>query len=225
VLILIATASALLGLPRPSADIRPQVPATRFSVLILNRELLRIYFCAAGSFAIFSSIFNYLPFRLAKSPFGLSTEQITFFYAVYMIGIFIGPAAGKISNRFGSGVALIGGSLVLGASLSLILLSSMTAVLLGLLGTCAGFFTIHSAAVGSLNRKLTTDQGRANALYVLFYYLGGWLGITGAGMVFKQSGWGAMICFCAALLLIPLKVGVCEHAGEDRDPTIRAAKK
>ena len=73
------------------------------------------------------------------------------------------------------------------------------AVLLGLLGTCAGFFTIHAAAVGSLNRKLSSGQGRANALYVLFYYIGGWLGITGSGLAYKQGGWSALICISMLL--------------------------
>jgi hypothetical protein len=42
-----------------------------------------------------------------------------------------------------------------------------------LAGMCAGFFAIHAAAAGALNGKLTTSRGRANALYILFYYAGG----------------------------------------------------
>jgi YNFM family putative membrane transporter len=83
--------------------------------------------------------------------------------------------------------------------------------LLGLLCLCAGFFTIHAAAVGSLNRKLSSGQGRANALYVLFYYLGGWLGITVCGFAYEQSGWGAVMMICALLLLIPLWAGFGER--------------
>jgi len=56
---------------------------------------------AAGSFALFSSIFNYLPFRLNGSPFNLSTEMTTSLYLAYVIGIFMGPLAGRISNRIG----------------------------------------------------------------------------------------------------------------------------
>ena len=80
-----------------------------------------------------------------------------------------------------------------------------------LIGICTGFFTVHSAAVGSLNRRLSSGQGRANALYVLFYYLGGWLGITCSGLVFKQGGWQALIYFCASFLLIPLSIGISER--------------
>jgi hypothetical protein len=39
--------------------------------LLARAELLRMYCCAAGSFGIFSSIFNYLPFRSNGPPFNL----------------------------------------------------------------------------------------------------------------------------------------------------------
>jgi MFS transporter, YNFM family, putative membrane transport protein len=210
-IILIATCIALWGLPRSSTKIRPGENPIGFLELIKKWELVRIYFCAASSFAVFSSIFNYLPFRLDAPPFGFSTQMITFLYVVYIVGIFIGPAAGKISNRFGSGATLIGGTVVLGASLMLLLLPSVAFVVLGLLGVCAGFFSVHAAAVGSLNRKLSSGQGRANALYVLFYYLGGWVGISCSGFLFAQNGWSAVIYFCGSLLLIPFITGLGER--------------
>lgn len=221
VLTLLATAAAVRGLPRHSEDSRPVHHSSRFLALVTRRDLLRIYLCAMGAFAVFSSVFNYLPYRLAAPPFGFSTEMTTLLYLVYVVGIFIGPAAGRISNRFGSGNTLIAGSAVLGGALTLILVPSICAVILGLLGTCAGFFTIHAAAVGALNRKLRSGQGRANALYVLFYYIGGWLGITGAGLAYKAGGWTALISICLLLLIIPAGAGI----GERREAGRRAAGK
>ena len=216
ILILIATLSALWGLPRSPTDSRRQSHAIGFLALLRRWELLRIYFCAAGSFAIFSSIFNYLPFRLAAPPFNFSTQITTLFYIVYVMGIFMGPAAGKFSDRFGSGNTLIGGGGLLGFSLGLILLPSIVAVVFGLLGICAGFFSIHAAAVGSLNRRLSNGHGQANALYVLFYYTGGWVGITCTGLAFKQGGWGAVIFSCIFLLIIPLSTGIGERKRHKR---------
>ena len=122
----------------------------------------------------------------------------------------MGPFVGRLSNRFGSGVTLIGGSVILGCSLVLVLLSWIPAVVSGLIGTVAGFFAIHAAAVGNLNLKLSSGQGRANALYILFYYLGGWVGITCSGFLFGRYGWNAVIGFCFLLLLIPLYTGYKE---------------
>jgi MFS transporter, YNFM family, putative membrane transport protein len=211
ILTLVATVAAVRGLPTPADKGRRVQDSTGFWVLLRRWDLLRLYFCAMGSFAIFSSVFNYLPYKLAAPPFEFSTEQTTLLYLVYIVGIFIGPISGKISNRFGSGQTLLLGSAVLGGALGLILLPSIPAIVLGLFATCGGFFTIHAAAVGSLNRKLTSGQGRANALYVMFYYLGGWLGITGSGFVYKQGGWASLITVLLLLLTIPVAVGIRER--------------
>ena len=210
-LILIATFIALRGLPSTTAKAGQPGDSTRLKELLVRRDILLIYFCAAGSFAIFSSIFNYLPFRLAASPFNFSTEMTTLFYLAYVVGIFMGPTAGKVSNRYGSGNTLIAGSVMLGGALTLILLPSIYAVIAGLLGLCAGFFTIHAAAVGALNRKLVGGQGRANALYVLIYYMGGWLGITVSGISYKQAGWSSVVYICFFLLVIPIIAGFGER--------------
>jgi MFS transporter, YNFM family, putative membrane transport protein len=211
VLILAATIVAFFGLPRTQVETSRQRDSIGFSELIKRWELLRIYFCATGSFAVFSSVFNYLPFRLTGPPFNLSTELTTLLYLVYIVGIFMGPVAGEISNRLGTGNTLLGSVGVLAASLALILLPSIIMIIIGLLGICAGFFSIHASAVGALNRKLTSGQGRANALYVLFYYMGGWFGITLSGFVYKHGGWNAMVCACAFLLIIPVITGIGER--------------
>lgn len=216
ILILTATFTAFRWLPHTSTENKQQHITISYWELLKRWELLLIYFCATGSFLIFSSVFNYLPFRMTAPPFSFSTELTTLLYLVYIVGIFMGPTAGQASNRFGSGNTLLGGTAVLGVSLTLILLPSITAVVLALLGICAGFFTIHAAAVGSLNRKLSSGQGRANALYVLFYYMGGWLGITLSGFAYKQGGWSAVIYICLFCLIIPLSAGIGERKSNSR---------
>lgn len=212
-LILVATILAVKQLPRqPKVETRSR-EQPHFSTLLKRWELVRIYLAAAGGFFIFSSVFNFLPFRLSAEPFSFSTELITLLYLVYVMGIFMGPLAGRISNRIGSGNTLIGGTLLLGASVALTLLPSIFAIILGLLGLCTGFFAVHAAAVGSLNRRLTGGQGRANALYVLFYYAGGWIGITGSGFAYSEWGWPGVILTCLLLLILPLMAGI----GERRD--------
>ena len=210
-LTLIATFTAVRGLPRNVFYTKQPDETVGLVSLIKRRDLFLIYLCAAGSFAIFSSVFNYLPYRLAEQPFDFSTEMTTMLYLVYIVGIFIGPIAGRFSNRYGSGNTLLAGSLFLGVALVLLLLTSIPAVILGLLCICAGFFSIHAAAVGSLNRKLSSGQGRANAIYVLFYYAGGWIGITVSGFAYKQGGWNALITLLMVCLIIPLSTGIGER--------------
>lgn len=207
-----AALNAFRQLPRtPAGEVREHA-AQGYWALLARVELLRMYCCAAGSFGIFSSIFNYLPFRLKEPPFSFSTEVTTSLYVVYVIGIFMGPLAGAFCNRLGSGNTLLGGAIMMGISLALFLVPSLPAVLGGLLSTCAGFFTVHAAAVGSLNRKLAGGQGRANALYMLFFYIGGWLGITCTGFALKHGGWDAVLLTCAGFLLVPLYTSLAERA-------------
>jgi YNFM family putative membrane transporter len=215
--ILLATVLAWQGLPRTrTAPARTAGDMIGFVELLRSWPLVALYGCAAGSFAIFSSIFNYLPFRLQEPLFGFSTELTTLVYLVYVVGIFMGPVSGRLSNRFGGGVTLVVGSIVLGISLTLTLAPAIAAVIAGLVGICSGFFAIHAAAVGSLNRKCSQGQGRANALYVLFYYVGGWLGITGSGLAYQWGGWNYVIYLALVLLAIPLSAGVAEVRARGR---------
>ena len=73
-----------------------------------------------------------------------------------------------------------------------------------------GFFTTHAVAVGLLNRKLSRNHGKANALYMVSYYSGGWLGITGAGFAFERFGWHGVVFFVMCFLIIPLVTGIRE---------------
>ena len=69
-----AAIGAFFGLPKSAAEARTSAGAAGFVQLLRHWPLLRIYFCAAGAFAVFSSLFNFLPFRLAAAPFSLSTQ-------------------------------------------------------------------------------------------------------------------------------------------------------
>ncbi len=214
VLVLFATLTALKWLPRESFHRanHPGGPDFSFFQLLARADLLRILLVGFGSFFVFSSVFNYMPFHLAGPPFHASTRTITLIYLAYIIGVIMGPVAGKVSNRFGNGRTMTAGALTFGAALALSLLPSMTAIAASLSGICAGFFAVHSTAVAALNLKLSSSRGRANSLYVLFYYLGGYIGITVSGLIYMRYGWPGVVGLGAAMLLIPLMTGLKETA-------------
>ncbi len=210
-LIVITTILALIALPGQQVKTQETKDEQEgFLSLIIRKDLILVYACGAGGLLMFSPVFNFLPYRLAEAPFNFSTELITLTYLVYVLGIFLGPIAGRMSNYFGDGNTLIGGTCILGFSFTLLLIPSVISVVIGLLGVCAGFFTIHSVAVGLLNKKLTRSHGKANALYTLFYYIGGWIGITGAGFAFQKADWEGVIFFVLCFLVIPFITGLSE---------------
>jgi len=185
-----------------------------FLALLSHQELRRIFLVAFGGFFVFSSVFNYLPFYLSGAPFHASTQLITLLYLSYLIGVFIGPVAGNLSNRIGNGGTMVLGSLVFALALALTLIKSLVAILAALALVCAGFFAIHAAAAGSLNRKLTSSRGRANSLYVLAYYLGGAVGITLSGYAYGLAGWPGVAALGTAVLALPFATGLAERRQE-----------
>ena len=195
----------------PAGKLAPREPeADGFLALAAQPGLRRAFQVAFGGFFVFSSIFNYLPFYLHQPPFNASTEFITLLYLTYIVGIFIGPVAGQLSNRIGNGSTMVLGSLVFALAIILTLITSIFAIVAALVLVCAGFFSIHAAAAGSLNRNLTGGRGRANSLYVLTYYLGGAAGITLSGYAYGQAGWPGVAALGLLMLSIPLVTGLRE---------------
>jgi YNFM family putative membrane transporter len=208
-LLLAATLAAYAGLPRETGHGHAQ-ETVRFRDVLFRHDLIRIYGVAAGAFFVFSSVFNYMPFYLNGAPFHWSTRAVTLLYLTYLVGVVIGPLAGKLSNRVGNGAAMVLGALVFGIGLAVSLIPRGWAMALALGLVCAGFFTLHSSAAGALNRKLSAGRGRANAFYVLFYYLGGAAGITFSGHAYHVAGWQGVVALAGAALLVPLGTGVLE---------------
>jgi YNFM family putative membrane transporter len=131
-------------------------------------------------------------------------------YLSYLIGVVIGPMAGQLSNRIGNGGTMVLGSLVLALAIALTLIQAIFAIVAALVLVCAGFFSVHAAAAGSLNRNLTSSRGRANSLYVLAYYLGGAVGITLSGYAYGLAGWHGVAALGLLMLTVPLVTGLRE---------------
>jgi len=194
------------GVPPAVSDRRP----AGFIELIMRKELMKIFLVPFTSFFVFSSIFNYLPFYLAGPPFHARTEVITLMYLAYIVGIAIGPIAGRVSNRIGNGRTMALGAVLLGLAMAVTLVKSMIVIAFCLVVSCGGFFGVHASAIGALNSKLTSSQGRANSIYVLFYYLGGAVGITCSGYAYAAMGWNGVIILGCFVLLVPVVTGITE---------------
>jgi len=208
VLVAAACGTAWRWLPRERTSQERPAAALGFLQLLGQAPLLKNFLVAFSAFFVFSSVFNYLPFYLSGPPFNAPTRTITLMYLVYLMGIVIGPLSGQLSNRIGNGPTMAAGAVTFGLSLGATLYPSLLVVITGLVGICAGFFTVHAAAAGWLNRNLVSSRGRANSLYVLFYYAGGSCGITASGLAYERFAWPGVAGMGAIMLLVPLWIGL-----------------
>lgn len=213
-LLVLAVLAAARWLPGVAERPGRHGPELGFRDLLASAPVLRLYAVSFGAFWVFSATFNFLPFHLSEPPISASTTLITSLYFAYLIGAVMGPLAGRLADRHGAGPTLVLGASLFGVSLLLLLVPSLPAVVLALLGSCAGFFAVHAAASGALNSRLTASRGRANALYVLFYYVGGAAGITASGHAWRLGGWSAVLLLNGLVLAIPLAVGLAEWRAE-----------
>jgi len=209
-----ATVIAVWRLPPGRGPDKGRSGGEGFLTLLTHAELRRIFLVAFGGFFVFSSVFNYLPFYLSGAPFHASTRLITLLYLSLLMGTLIAPLSGKLSNRIGNGGTMILGSLLFALAIALTLIKSLVTILAALVLVCAGFFSIHAAAAGSLNRKLTSSRGRANSLYILAYYLGGAAGITLSGYAYGLAGWPGVAALGIAVLALPFATGLAERRQE-----------
>lgn len=210
-LALLAGLAALRWLPKDDLRKESTSGGEGFLVLLVRPELLRPYAATFFSMFAFSSLFNYMPFYLSAPPFEAGTATITLMYLSYLMGVVTGPLAGKAAGRLGGGLSMATGAVIFALAVGISLLHSLAAVALSLTLVCAGHFTVHSVAAGMLNSRLAQSQGRANSLYVLFYYLGAWCGITSSGWAYGWGGWLAVVALVFAALTVPLGLGLWER--------------
>lgn len=221
-LLFVAAIAAARWLPNASRPPRHHGSDIGFGALLLSAAIVRIFAVAFGAFCVFSATFNYLPFYLGAAPINAPIAVITLLYLSYLVGAAVGPNAGRIANRIGGGATMMLGAMLFAAALALTLVPSLFAVTLGLVGVCAGFFATHAAASGTLNSRLTSSRGRGNALYVLFYYVGGSVGIAAGGYVYRLGGWPALVGIGTTVLALPFIVGLIEwRSGHSYAPARR----
>ena len=215
-LLVAAAIAAARILPREPDERAPEEPGVGFLQLVSRGEVLRMLAVAFTAFFVFSAIFNYLPFYLSAPPIHAPLRVITVLYLAYVVGMVAGPLSGKLSNRLGSGPTMILGAVVLALAITCTLVPSLGVIAASLPAVCGGFFGMHAAALGTLNRRLTASRGRANSLYVLSYYLGGASGISAAGYAYTHAGWRGCVVLGVLVLLVPLGIGVFETSRERR---------
>ena len=149
------------------------------------------------------SVFSYVTFHLAAAPYSLTTEELSWLFTVYLLGLFATLAAGRVLARVGlrhGMLASIGLSLI---GVVITMLPSLLLVGFGLAMTGAGVFIAQTCA-NSFLRDAAPAGTRVSAagMYICCYYIGGTVGGVLPGLAWRYAGWpGCVVLTCFFLLI------------------------
>lgn len=165
---------------------------------ILRNLFLQAFLLMGG----FVALFNYIGFRLAEAPFGLSSTVIGLLFTVYLAGIFSAGWAGRLVSRLGARSVLQGGIALMLLGVGLCSTPWLIAIVMGLALFTLGFFAAHAVASGQVGVHAKGAKAQASALYLGAYYLGSSVVGYAAGYVWEHAGWLPLMAVLAALFVI-----------------------
>lgn len=175
-----------------------------------NPRLVATFAVGFGMLFALVSTFTYITFYLADAPFHLSTEALSYLFAIYLIGLIVTPAGGYLVTRIGmrAGIALAIGACLAGALMTLSHLLWIV-ILAGLGLVCTGVF-IAQATANSFLRIAAPPGGRASAagLYICCYYIGGTVGGVVPAYVWSLGKWPACVALIACELAVTLVIAL-----------------
>lgn len=139
------------------------------------------------------AVFNYVGFRLAAPPFGLSSTQVGLLFSAYLVGSYAARKAGAMVGRFGARRVVQAGIALMLAGVAALATPWLAGAMLGLGLLAGGFFAAHAVVSGQVGQRAQGAKAQAASLYLCTYYLGsGVLGYAG-GVLWQHAGWMALL--------------------------------
>ncbi|WP_114008328.1 MFS transporter [Cohaesibacter intestini] len=171
-----------------------------------NPSLMRLYligFCLTG---VFSTVYNYLSFRLFEAPYHMGPFAVSLIFLLYLIGTLSSSVSGTLIARFGQRKLLMAAFSLTLMGLGVTLFQPLVLICVGVGLITTGFFVGHSVVSGAVGLAAEGNKGHASSLYLLFYYVGAsFIGYLG-GWFWHLSGWSGLAGLTACLALMALTV-------------------
>lgn len=208
VMTLAATVVFALLVPR-SQFFTPKTVSMRVTIQSLlehlrNPLLLKLFALAFTLMGGFVTVYNYLGYRLAAAPFALAPSVVGLLFLLYLVGTGTSVVAGRLADRRGRMLVLVGALPVTAVGLLMTLPDALPVIVVGTGVFTGGFFAAHAVASGWVGAVARRDRAEASSLYLFSYYLGGSVAGALGGLVYSVGGWAATVWFVGTLLILAL---------------------
>lgn len=205
---LVATIVFWLLLPE-SKNFQKQPLNLKESITSLGRPFKMrglLYLFAIGFLlpAGFVSLYNYIGFELIQPPYSLSQTLIGFIFVVYLVGTFSSTWMGMLSDQYGKGIILKLSVVILLIGVCTTLSTNLSLKIIGLAIFTFGFFGAHSISSSWTNQLASHLRSQAASIYLFAYYIGGSIGGTASGTVYKSFGWSGLVVIIVLLAIVSL---------------------
>ena len=177
------------------------------------RAAFGVGFCILFAFI---GTFTFVNFVLVRPPLSLGMMQLGFVYLVFLPSMVTTVLAGRTVRHLGTRPTLWGSLGLAAIALPLLLLSNLSAVLIGLVLVGVGTFFAQAVATGFVSRAATGDRGAASGMYLSSYFTGGLGGTAVLGQAFDRFGWAA--CVAGVALSLAVAALLTFRLTSDRQP-------
>ncbi|ADM97853.1 MFS transporter [Dickeya dadantii] len=166
-----------------------------------NKKLSLMYVVSFIIFGVFTSLYNYLAFFLAREPFNVSHANAGLISFSFLMSFFTAPQAGRLSQKYGAMKVLSALFTLMVVGMLLTLTGNLPTFVLGAILFTGCFFGCHSIGLSWVSKNATHARGQATAFYLFFYYMGGSVVGYCNGLIFSSAGWLGMTAFIITLLV------------------------
>jgi len=148
------------------------------------------------------SIFSYITFYLDEPPFSLTTQQLSYLFAVYMVGLLATLAIGGKLAKIGLRTGILFAISLSFTGTALTMVHSLSIVAVGL-SLCSASVFIAQTCANSFLRDASPASSRVSAvgLYIFTYYVGGTVGGILPGVVYAHAKWPGCVALTCCVLL------------------------
>lgn len=190
----------------PSVGFTPRPVAFREAALgtlaaLSDRVVALLCVVGFASMGAFVGVYNAVGFRLQVPPFALGARA-SLVYLAYPIGIASPLLARALAARLGRGGVVGAGLALLAASVALLSVNDLAAVVVGLALVGFAFLGVHSMLSGWVvdrARRRGRGTAQASSAYLATYYLGSTIAGALATWLWQTVGWGGVAVLALGL--------------------------